>query len=175
MKKNFLKILSLIAAFGLLSFLLACEKEVVGEYGEGRRSAPGFTLPRVDGGSLSLSDFKEKVIILDFWATWCSPCIREIPNFIDLYDKYKDKGLVIIGISVDRGGINNVRSFCEDIGINYPVVMASEGVQQRYGGIRAIPTTFIIDRNGIIVNKHLGYTPPETFEAEIKKLIQTKN
>lgn len=151
----------IIVAVGLFSFV-SCTR------GDG---APDFTLPTIYGDSLSLSDYKGKAIILDFWATWCPPCVQEIPDFIELYNKYKDKGLVIIGVSLDRGSVSDVKSFCEDIGIDYPIVMGNDRVSQKYGGIRGIPTTFIIDRDGMIVNKFVGYRPPEVFEAEVKKLL----
>lgn len=118
---------------------------------------------------MSLSDYKGKVIILDFWATWCPPCRKEIPDFIRLYDNYKDKGLVIIGISSESE--DTLKNFCTDAEVNYPIAIGTREIQQAYGGIQYIPTTFIIDKKGNIVNKHVGFTSYEVFESEIKDLL----
>ena len=124
--------------------------------------APDFALEDVNGNKVSLSDFKGKVIILDFWATWCRPCRIEIPFFVKLYEKYKDEGLVIIGISLDKEGKDVLIPFIKKYGINYPIVLGNTKVERAYGGIRGIPTTFIIDKQGRIRNKHIGV--PKNFE-----------
>ncbi len=135
-------------------------------------NAPDFTLPDLDGNSLTLSDFKRKVIILDFWTTWCPPCRREIPDFVELYEKYKDEGLLIIGVNLDRGDSRSVKQFSENYKINYPIVLGNFNVTQDYGGIRAIPTTFVIDRKGNIKEKYVGYQPRATFEEAVKRLLK---
>jgi len=135
-------------------------------------NAPDFTLPKLDGNSLTLSDFKGKVIILNFWATWCPPCRREIPDFVELYENYKDKGLLIIGVNLDGGDRSSVKQFSEKYKINYPVVLGNVNVTEDYGGIRAIPTTFIIDREGDIREKYIGYQPGTTFEDQAKRLLE---
>jgi len=135
-------------------------------------NAPDFTLSDLDGESLTLSEFRGKVIILNFWATWCPPCRREIPDFIDLYRSYKDKGLIILGINLDAGDIRSVKRFSEEYGINYPVVIGNDSVTQDYGGIRAIPTTFIIDKKGDIREKYIGYQSRATFEKAVKNLLE---
>lgn len=134
-------------------------------------SAPGWTLSDVKGKALTLSDFAGKVVVIDFWATWCEPCRAEIPHFVSLQDKYKKQGLVVVGISLDQGGIKPVDQFIKQFEINYPVVMGSDEVAERYGATDAIPTTFIIDRKGNIVAKHIGYTDTTTFEKEISGLL----
>ena len=136
------------------------------------QSAPDFVLPDLDGKSLSLSGFEGKVIILDFWATSCPPCRKEIPDFIKLYDKYRDKGLVIIGVSLDRDSVEKVKKFCRNKGVNYPVAMGNYEITKSYGGIRYLPTTFIIDKNKNIVKKFVGYTSIDVFEREIKALLE---
>lgn len=133
--------------------------------------APAWDLKNLDGKSVKLSDFKGKVVILDFWATWCPPCREEIPNFVELQSKYKDQGLVVIGISLDQGGPGVVSSFAKAQKINYPIVMGDEAVSTQYGDIQAIPTTFIIDPNGNIVERHEGFTDKSVFEDAIKKLL----
>ncbi len=134
--------------------------------------APDFTLPRVGGGYFTLSSLKGKVIILDFWATRCPPCRMEIPEFIELYDKYRDAGLEIVGVCLEREAM--VRPFAEQAGINYTLVLADQRISQQYGGIRYIPTTFIIDRRGNISEKYIGYTSGKIFEKKIQKLLSEK-
>lgn len=134
--------------------------------------APDFTLPDLEGNSLTLSDFKGKVIILNFWATWCPPCRREIPDFVHLYEKYNEQGLVIIGVNLDRGDSRAVKQFSENYKINYPIVLGNVDVTQDYRGIRGIPTTFVIDRNGDIEEKYVGYQPRATFEIAVKELLE---
>jgi len=136
------------------------------------QKAPDFLLPTLEGKNLRLSDFENKIIILDFWATHCPPCRREIPDFIKLYDKYRDKGLVIIGVSLDRGNIEGLKTFCRNYGVNYPIVIGNYEVTENYGGIRYIPTTFVIDKNKSIVKKFTGYTSIDVFEHEIKKFLR---
>jgi len=135
--------------------------------------APDFTLPNLEGNRLTLSDFKGKVIILNFWATWCPPCREEIPDFVELYGEYKDEGLVIIGVNLDRGDSRAVKQFSKNYKINYPIVTGNVNVTQDYGGIRGIPTTFIIDRKGNIKEKYVGYRPKATFEEAVKKLLES--
>lgn len=136
---------------------------------ETNETAPDFSLSTIDGSTLTLSDYKGKVVILDFWATWCPPCRKEIPGFIELYDEYKDKGLVIIGVSSED--INKLKKFSGDNGINYPIAIGNREVAQAYGGIQYIPTTFIIDKEGKIVGKHVGFVEKAVFEGEIKELL----
>ncbi len=138
------------------------------------RPAPDFELPDVNGKKVRLSDFKGKIIILNFWATWCPPCRAEIPGFIELYKKYKDKGVEIIGISLDEGGLKDVIPFMKEFGINYRILLGNYKVTQDYGGIRGIPTTFVIDRKGSIRAKYVGYRPKEVFERDIIMLLNEK-
>jgi peroxiredoxin len=134
-------------------------------------AAPAWSLKDTKGKTISLSDFKGKVVIVDFWATWCPPCRAEIPNFIALQDKYGKQGLVIVGISVDQGGAPVVANFAEKNKVNYTLVLADDKVADQYGATEGIPTTFVIDRKGNIVAKHLGETDSDTFEKEIKSAL----
>jgi len=161
-----------LVLFGL-SFLLfnSCERNKQQVEATKQLNAPDFSLPLVNAsGVATLSENIGKVIILDFWATWCPPCRMEIPGFIELYNKYKDSGLIVIGISVDDS-VDTVNKFIIETNINYPVVMGNSKVVQDYGGITGIPTTFIIDRKGNIVQRFIGYRPKDVFENEIKKLL----
>ena len=164
------KTVGILIAVTVFSFLMISQsrQNVSAE----NKRASDFTLTNLNGKTVTLSDFKDKVIILDFWATHCPPCIQEIPDFVKLYNKYKNKGLVVIGISLDRGGAAGVKRFCQNKGVNYPIVIGNYEVTKNYGGIRYIPTTFIIDKNQNIVKKFIGYTSIDTFESEIKKLLK---
>jgi cytochrome c biogenesis protein CcmG/thiol:disulfide interchange protein DsbE len=137
----------------------------------GGKPAPAFTLQDLNGNSVSLADFRGKVVILDFWATWCPPCIKEIPDFIELYKKYEDKGFAMVGISLDQAGISVVKSFAQKFQINYPILMADGKVDKAYGGITSIPTTFVIDSAGNIRQKYIGYRDKDVFENDIKALL----
>jgi peroxiredoxin len=134
-------------------------------------AAPSFTLQDLSGNKVSLSDFKGKVVILDFWATWCPPCVMEIPHFVELYDQYKAQGFTMVGISLDRGGIGAVEAFVRKYKVNYPILMTDGRVDRVYGGIKYIPTTFVIDAAGNIRQKYVGYKDKAVFEADIKALL----
>lgn len=133
--------------------------------------APAWTLKDLNGKSVSLSDFKGKVVVLDIWATWCPPCRAEIPHFIELQNEFKDKGVTIVGMSVDSTGPADVAKFVQTNGMNYPIVMADEKTATAYGADQGIPTTVVIDRQGNIVASHLGLTDKETFESDIRKAL----
>jgi len=133
--------------------------------------APAWELNDLNGKSVKLADFKGKVVILDFWATWCPPCRAEIPHFIELQNQYGAKGLQIVGISVDRTGVGSVAEFAKDQNINYPILMADQNVGHLYGDLPYIPTTFVIDPQGNIVHKHVGFTDETVFADEIRSLL----
>ena len=134
-------------------------------------AASSFTLTSLEGKTVSLSDFKGKVVLLNFWATWCPPCRAEIPDLIALQKEYGKRGLVILGISVDQGGVEGVRSFVNTAGINYTVLSANRTVVKAYGPIRGIPTSFLVDREGNIADRFSGYREKAVFEGAIRKLL----
>ncbi|MBN2753292.1 MAG: TlpA family protein disulfide reductase [Candidatus Goldbacteria bacterium] len=129
-------------------------------------AAPDFSLTGIDGSTIKLSDYKGKVVILDFWATWCPPCKAEIPFFIELQSQYGKDGLAIIGAALDDA--EKVKAFASQYGINYPIALADRDTATTYGGIRGIPTTFVIDKKGNVVRQYVGYRPKEVFEADFK-------
>ena len=160
MKKN--KIIASMAALTVVVFGVF----MIGTTSASAQEAPDFTLTDLNGSEVSLSDFKGKVIIVDFWATWCGPCKMEIPSFIKLQEDFEDD-VVILGVSLDQGGPRAVVPFAEKMGINYPIVYGNGKVVQAYGGVRGIPTTFVIDRDFNIQRKYVGYTDHKVFEKDI--------
>src|SRR5699024_3517581 len=119
--------------------------------------APSWTLKDLEGETVESSQFDGKVVVLTFLATWCPPCRMEIPGFIELQEEYEEEGLVIIGVSLDEAGVATVSEFSESMGINYPIVMGDMRITGAFGGVRVLPTTYIIDRDGLIQNTHAGY------------------
>jgi cytochrome c biogenesis protein CcmG, thiol:disulfide interchange protein DsbE len=134
--------------------------------------APDFILPQLDGQDLRLSSYRGKVVLLDFWASWCEPCRVETPQLIELQQKYGDCGLQIIGVSMDDSP-EPVRAFYRQFHMNYPVVMGTAKTGELYGGVLGLPIAFLITRDGRIYAKHIGATDPAVFEREIKSLLQT--
>lgn len=136
-----------------------------------RRPAPATRVTTLDGRTIDLADLKGRVVIVDFWATWCPPCREEIPHFKALYAKHQPN-LEILAVALDEGGPRVVAPFVKQQGIPYPV---SDGHDQRlataYGGIRGIPTTFVLDTQGRIYKKYVGYQAPEVFERDIATLL----
>jgi peroxiredoxin len=135
--------------------------------------APDFTLPQLDGHDLRLSSYRGKVVLLDFWATWCDPCREEIPHFVELQQKYASSGLQIIGVSMDDSP-DPVRPFYQQFHMNYPVVMGTAETGSAYGGVLGLPIAFLIDRKGIIQFKHMGATDAAVFEKDITTLLQAQ-
>ena len=127
--------------------------------------APDISLTDMDGNTVQLSDFKGKVIILNFFATWCPPCKEEIPDFIALQEQYGSQGLVIIGVS--SSPLEEVKPFADDMGINYTILIGDDEADAAYGPIGSIPTTFLIDRGFNIVKKYIGSRPKKVFETDI--------
>lgn len=132
-------------------------------------AAPAFLLHDINGKIVSTADWKGKVVILNFWATWCPPCREEIPEFVQLQAKYKDK-LLIVGASEDEDGPPKVQQFVQRYGMNYPIVMATKELIDNYGGVPALPTSFLIDRDGRIVQKHTGLYEYEVYDREVRAL-----
>ncbi|MFQ6615463.1 MAG: TlpA family protein disulfide reductase [Fidelibacterota bacterium] len=132
--------------------------------------APDFQLADVEGNQVSLTDLQGKVVVINFWATWCAPCREEIPGFVKLQDKYGDD-LAIVGISMDLDGPAVVPQFVEDFGINYIILYGDEAVSRAYGGITGIPTSFVLDRNLVVRRVYIGYRPDHQFEQDIESLI----
>jgi thiol-disulfide isomerase/thioredoxin len=131
-----------------------------------------FTMKDVDGNNVSLSTFKGKVVLLNFWATWCGPCKAEIPGFVKLQEKYRDKGLVIVGYSVDDTA-EKAKAYAAQYKMNYPILLGEgkEDLQDAYGPIWGLPSSFIISKDGRVCRKHIGIAPEAVFEKEVVALM----
>ena len=134
------------------------------------KAPPDFTLKDAAGKRISLSDFKGKVVLLNFWATWCGPCKVEIPWFIEFEKQYQAQGFTVLGVSMDEDGWKAITPYVAEHRVNYPVVLGDEDVSRDYGGIDALPTTFVIARDGKVSAIHQGL--PEQGRAEYEKEIR---
>jgi thiol-disulfide isomerase/thioredoxin len=134
--------------------------------------APKFRLTDITGKPLNLSDYQGKVVLLDFWATWCAPCRWEVPDLVELQGKYRASGLRVIGISLDDEA-GPIRKFYREFDMNYPVAMGGDPVSDLFGGIPGLPTTFLIGRDGRIHDKHVGARGMEFFEPKVRELLKT--
>ncbi len=137
-----------------------------------RKLAPDFALKDGDGKLVHLADYRGKVVLLDFWATWCGPCKIEIPWFMEMQRKNKDKGFEVLGVAMDDEGWETVKPFISDLGVNYRILMGNDMTAQLYGGVDALPTTFLIDRTGRIAAVHVGLASKKDFEDGIQQLLQ---
>lgn len=136
-----------------------------------RKPAPEFTLKDADGKMVKLSDYKGKVVLLNFWATWCGPCKIEIPWFKEFETNYKNKGFAVLGVAMDDEGWDAVRPYLLQQQVNYRVLMGTEPVGALYGGVESLPTTFLIDRKGRIAATHIGLVSKSVYVNDLKDLF----
>ena len=159
----------------VLSLALSCSKAGEAPKPADTNAAPHFTVDSVDGKKIDLSAFRGKVVILDFFATWCEPCRISAPELESVYERYKDKGVAVIALAADEGpdAAAGVREFMKELRLSYPVGVGGEGVMKQYGAY-SLPTTVIIDRQGKIHSKHLGITADyaKRLAAEIEPLLK---
>jgi peroxiredoxin len=136
-----------------------------------RKPAPDFNLKDSDGKPVKLSDYKGKVVLLNFWATWCGPCKIEIPWFMDFEQTYKDKDFAVLGVSLDEDGWDAVKPYIQQKKINYRVMIGTEQVAQMYGEVDSLPTTFMIDREGRVAAVHIGLVSKSDYTHDILDLL----
>lgn len=159
-KKRLIQLLCAALIIGIAS--VAC----------GATKMPNFTLENVrDGGDVNSRAFAGKALFITFFATWCPPCIQEVPNLIELQRRYSEDGFSVIGLSVDQGGAKVVRSLVRRKSINYPVAMADARVMQEFGGVYGIPVAFLVNKNGNVVKKYTGYVPRSVLEKDLEKVL----
>ncbi|MFT3783178.1 MAG: TlpA disulfide reductase family protein [Nibricoccus sp.] len=139
------------------------------------RPAPSWKLQTIDGKELASTELAGKVQVINFWATWCPPCKAEIPGFITVQEKLGREGLVIVGISLDQDGADVVKRFAENNKMNYPVVMSDGKIDTAFGQFEGIPTTFIVDRKGVIRAMDTGYMSADQLEKTLRPLLDEKS
>ncbi len=136
--------------------------------------APDFSLAALDGKNIRLSDLRGKAVLLNFWATWCGPCKIEMPWFVDLQNQYGAQGLQIVGVAMDDASKEDIGKFAKTMGVNYPILIGTEAVGDQYGGVPALPETFVIGRDGKLVDKIIGLKGKSEIEEDIKKALDTR-
>jgi len=133
---------------------------------------PNFSLQDViSGKKINSSEFEGKALFVTFFATWCPPCIDEMPTLIELQNKYKRDGFSVVGLSVDQDGLQTVKKLVEKKSINYPVLLADSITMQKFGGVYGIPVSFLINKKGHVVKKYTGYQPLSVLEKDLKKIL----
>jgi thiol-disulfide isomerase/thioredoxin len=171
LKTRFTLLVCLLAIFALLILPLGSEAQLpIIRFVRDPDPAPDFKVKDLEGKEISLADSKGKVVLLNFWASWCGPCRAEIPGLIDLQKKYRDR-VQIIGLIVDDDDETEVRNVVKSEAINYPVAFTTSQVRLDYGGIAALPTVFVINPEGRVVQKHVGLFDPELYETEVRALL----
>ena len=135
------------------------------------KMAPGFTLVDLQGKKVSLSDYKGRPVLVNFWATWCAPCKLEMPWFEEYRDKYKDQGFEVLGIAEDDAPKDEIVKTAKRTGVSYPVLLTDNKVANLYGGVDSLPTSFYVDKTGTVVEETVGLAPKDEVEAHIKKII----
>jgi cytochrome c biogenesis protein CcmG/thiol:disulfide interchange protein DsbE len=171
LKTRFTLLVCLLAIFALSILPLGSEAQLpIIRFVRDPDPAPDFKVKDLEGKEISLADSKGKVVLLNFWASWCGPCRAEIPGLIDLQKKYRDR-VQIIGLIVDDDDETEVRNVVKSEAINYPVAFTTSQVRLDYGGIAALPTVFVINADGRVVQKHVGLFDPELYETEVRALL----
>ena len=160
-----------VLLLGFIAYRMGPQVKAALGAGGGESPAPALELEALDGAPVSLRDLRGKVVVVNFWATWCPPCRVEMPGFQRVYEDRRTDGLVIVGVSMDRGGEGVVREFLSERGITFPVVMADGEVVQAFGGVRTLPTSFLIDREGRVRQQVTGIFAEPTLRMAVGHLL----
>lgn len=164
--------LALAAALGSVACSSTTTVKAAVKGDKERKAAPDFDLKDADGKTVHLSDYKGKVVLLDFWATWCGPCKVEIPWFMEFEQQFKDKGFAVLGVSMDEDGWTAIKPYIQQLKVNYRIVLGTDQVGEQYGGVDSLPTTFLIDRQGRIASTHVGLSGgKDDFKNDIANLL----
>ncbi len=156
----------------LLSLLIACSSEDPRSYTSSYNlQMPEFSLKDINGNIVHSKDLKGKIILIDFWTTWCMPCRMEIPHLIKLQEKYAKKGFTVLGINLENKKREVIKAFAQKNKINYPILMGDQKTAGKFGSIQSIPTAFLIDKEGNINSKFVGYKKQQVFERAIERLL----
>ncbi|MDD5758587.1 MAG: TlpA disulfide reductase family protein [Desulfobulbaceae bacterium] len=154
-------------------FLLTCFACLCVSAAQAAVKVPDFALPSIqDQKMIDITKFRGKAVLINFWATWCGPCVQEIPSLISLQDEFGPQGLAVIGVSMDSNGEGPVKNLIAKTGINYPIVMGDAKISRDFGGIFGIPASFLIDQSGTVRKRFNGWTSHEAFAEEIKQVLQ---
>jgi peroxiredoxin len=138
------------------------------------KPAPEFSLKDANGQTVRLADYRGKVVLLDFWATWCGPCKIEIPWFMEFEKEFKNQGFAVLGVSMDEDGWSAIKPYVQNMKMNYRVLLGNDAISTAYGGLDSLPTTLLIDREGGIASTHVGVSMgKEEFKDAIVKLLET--
>ena len=138
------------------------------------KPAPAFTLVNLAGKKVSLSDYKGRPVIVNFWATWCAPCKLEMPWFQEFRSKYSGQGFEVLGIAEDEAPKDEIEKTAKKVNVTYPILLTDGKVAPAYGGVDSLPTSFYIDRKGVIVTETIGLASKDEVEANIRKLVESK-
>lgn len=139
--------------------------------GSGGRITPAYQVTTLGGETLSQEQLRGKVVLVNFWATWCGPCRMEMPALQAMYERHRAEGLVLLGLSVDRGGDQVVRDYVRERGVTYPVAIVGAAEEAAFGGVRGYPTSFLVDRKGVVRHAVIGPLAPATLELAVRRLL----
>jgi thiol-disulfide isomerase/thioredoxin len=163
----------LVALFGCTSEISTTDAPLPDAAKRNLKPAPEFELENVAGGKMKSSDIKGKIAIVDFWATWCAPCIQEIPNFNKIHETYQDKGVQMLAITTMSGALEDIKPKVEEFEMKYPVLVGDDSIEEGFGGLLGFPTTFVVSPDWKIYKKYVGMTAnkKEQIEKDIAKLL----
>lgn len=163
-----------LVTIGILAFVLyrlGPQLGALAGVGPDLGRAPDFTAVTLDGDTLRSAELEGRVVVVNFWATWCGPCRLEMPSLQSLHEDRAGDGVVVIGLSTDVGSVEPIRAYAEELDITFPIARATNDHRQAFGGIRGIPTTFLIDRSGVVRHRVVGYFTPPALRLAVGRLV----